>query len=222
MIIFVQIDSTTGNGLGPNFAISSNIGQVSPNTATRQELLNGVYLTVNDASTKITLTSQGNCTNSITVDITNLPFTPTTTSTSCVYTGGGTAIYVVTESTTLPGGGEVLSNLDVDVLREDNSIIVRVSRVLGAGPNILTFTGTVAQYINSDCTSIAGTYTFQITLVPTEIEDTFVLSTANLSLNAAKIISLSVNGDLIGSSSELVNVSGNLYLISGYGVCLNI
>lgn len=96
MIVFVKIDSSTGSGLGPNFLITSNVGQVSPNTATRQELLNGVYLTVNDASTAITITSQGACTTSKTVNIINLPLTPTTTATSCTYTGGGTAVYVVT------------------------------------------------------------------------------------------------------------------------------
>lgn len=94
MIVFVKIDSTTGNGLGPNFAVTSNFGFVSPALITRQELLDGFHFNVNNSATKIILTSQGNCTNSFEIDIINIPPTTTTTTKSCEFTGGGSAFFV--------------------------------------------------------------------------------------------------------------------------------
>lgn len=100
MIVFVQIDPTTGNGLGPNFVVTADVGTVSPGVSTRTDLLNGVYFTVSNSAQKIKLTSQGNCTNSIEVAITNIPPTTTTTTKSCSFNNAANATFIIPPPTT--------------------------------------------------------------------------------------------------------------------------
>lgn len=241
MIVFVKIDPTTGNGLGPNFIVSSNFGSVSPASATRNDLLDGVYFTVNDAATKITLTSQGSCTNSFEVNIINLPPTTTTTSTttkSCQFTGGGSAIIVptttssttlapttttsttqgppTTSTTTLPPTGKIA----VRPLNLDGFIGIAANRISGTNPNSLTFTGTAVQYTDTACSVVAGNYPFSFTLTANDNAEVFGIPTANPALPRMKITSLTVNGSIvINLSPKTITVGLNTYVIEGFNVC---
>ena len=70
--IMVRSESadSIGNNLGPNFSISANIGVVVPNTATKNELISGKILTVDESASTIILTSSGGtCANTLSINI---------------------------------------------------------------------------------------------------------------------------------------------------------
>lgn len=59
-----------GENLGPNFSISSDVGGVAPNTATKSELISGKILTVDSSASTISITSLNeSCTNSLLLNI---------------------------------------------------------------------------------------------------------------------------------------------------------
>jgi hypothetical protein len=58
MVIFFKITSL-GDGLGPNFILSDNFGLTNPFEFTRDELLAGVTIDVNDLATDIFVSSTG-------------------------------------------------------------------------------------------------------------------------------------------------------------------
>jgi hypothetical protein len=96
MIVFVKISSSAGNGLGPEFVLTSDAGSVTPSVVTKTQLIAGIYVTVSDLAKKIKITSQGSkCTNFIEQAITGI--TTTTTSTTSTTTTSTT-----TSTTTAP------------------------------------------------------------------------------------------------------------------------
>ena len=68
MQVLVKLNSGLGASTGPDFAITANVGTVSPSTATKAELLAGKYFTVDNTATSITITSIGGC-GTITINI---------------------------------------------------------------------------------------------------------------------------------------------------------
>jgi hypothetical protein len=72
MQVLLQLNNNIGADLGP-FQLAANVGSITPTTATRTQMLEGIITTVSDNATSITVTSTGNCTNSITLPIQNLP-----------------------------------------------------------------------------------------------------------------------------------------------------
>ncbi len=69
MIVVVTLNSGLGADLGPNFTLTANVGTVSPNTATKAELLAGKSVIIDDTATQVTITSTGTCTNSLTLNV---------------------------------------------------------------------------------------------------------------------------------------------------------
>ena len=69
MNVLLTLNAGQGLSLGKNFTLSANSGTVVPNTATLQELLNGKTVVAADAATSIIITSIGECTNSLTLNI---------------------------------------------------------------------------------------------------------------------------------------------------------
>lgn len=67
--ILVTLNSGQGANLGPNFVLTADFGSVSPSAATLSELLSGKNVTVDDLATQITITSTGDCNNSLTLNI---------------------------------------------------------------------------------------------------------------------------------------------------------
>jgi len=69
--IMVRSESgSIGENLGPNFSISSNVGVVIPDTVTKNELISGKILTVDELASTIILTSlSGTCANTLSINI---------------------------------------------------------------------------------------------------------------------------------------------------------
>jgi hypothetical protein len=78
MNILVTLNSGLGADTGPNFNLTTNVGSVTPSTATKAELLAGKFVDVDPSATQITVTSTGICTTSIVLTITGQTTTTTT------------------------------------------------------------------------------------------------------------------------------------------------
>jgi len=84
MYILVKLNQNQGLDLGPTLTLTANVGTLMPATATLFELLIGVTVLADDTATQVFVTSEGICTNTLTLDI--LPATTTTTSTTSTTT----------------------------------------------------------------------------------------------------------------------------------------
>jgi hypothetical protein len=91
-----------GSNLGPNFNLTSDAGTVTPSTATRAQLLAGLIVSVNDATTSVTVTSTGPCANSITQSLPCPPLTTTTTTSTSTTTTTASPTTTTTSTTTSP------------------------------------------------------------------------------------------------------------------------
>jgi len=106
MNVLVTLNSGLGAQLGPNFNLTADVGIVYPSTVSLAQLLSGIYVTVLDNAQIITVTSTGECTNSIELVIAEC----TTTTTSTTSTTSTTTTTTTVECTQfvllgLNGGG---------------------------------------------------------------------------------------------------------------------
>lgn len=123
MYIFVKLNKDQGGDLGPNFTLTTNVGVLTPSTATLADLLIGITVSADDTATQIFITSQGICTNTLTLNISpatttttsTTSTTTTTTNTDCILSGGTVkkATYVYYPDTFIFGdiGGSGLNNI---------------------------------------------------------------------------------------------------------------
>lgn len=72
MTVRITLDSNIGTDLGP-FNLTADIGTVTPSTATRAQLISGLDVVVDIEATELTVTSTGNCTNTLQMTITGIP-----------------------------------------------------------------------------------------------------------------------------------------------------
>jgi hypothetical protein len=72
MNILVTLNSGLGTDMGPNYTLTANVGSVLPSSVTQTQLLAGVTVAVDDTAGSITVTSLGNCTNSLVLPITGV------------------------------------------------------------------------------------------------------------------------------------------------------
>jgi len=105
MYITVKLNSGQGASLGPNFTLSTDSGAITPNIATLDNLLIGVYCTVSNYATKVYVTSQGDCINTLTLNIPGVSTTTTTTTygpttTTTTTTSGPTTTTTTSSGTT--------------------------------------------------------------------------------------------------------------------------
>jgi hypothetical protein len=91
--------SSLGSGLGPEFILSDNFGLTNPYKFTKQQLLDGVIITVNNNATKVFVKSTGGWCNDCCIDESNFYILPTTT-TSTSTTTSTTSTSTSTTSTT--------------------------------------------------------------------------------------------------------------------------
>jgi hypothetical protein len=123
MNITLTLTAGLGTDLGPNFNLTSNVGSVTPSTATKTELTTGKSVSVDDAATQVTITSTGTCTNALTLNISGIPATTTTTTTTeaptttttteaptTTTTTTTTEAPTTTTTTTAAGGGTIVIN----------------------------------------------------------------------------------------------------------------
>jgi hypothetical protein len=101
MNILLTLNSGLGANLGPNFNLTSNSGHtVTPNTATRSELIAGKSITVSpDGATNIFVTSTGDCTNTLVLSIAGITTSTTTSTTSTSTTAAPTTSTTSTSTT---------------------------------------------------------------------------------------------------------------------------
>lgn len=107
MIVRITLDSSIGADLGP-FNLTANSGSVVPNTATRTQLTNGLNVTASNSATTLTVTSTGNCTNALTMNITSIP------------------VYVSNITSSLDSDPTSIGDVRVQYTRSsDNSVVTR-------------------------------------------------------------------------------------------------
>lgn len=128
MNVVVTLNPGLGAQLGPDFNLTANVGIVYPSTATLIQLLAGLTVTVLDSADIITITSTGQCTNSIELNIvectTTTTSTTSTTSTTTTTTtvqcsqfeiiglnGGGTWEAITCDGLTITGAIEALETI---------------------------------------------------------------------------------------------------------------
>ena len=80
--VIVTIEPYFGHDISDNFYIFSNVGVPSPDTATREELIAGLIVSVDDLATIITLKCTGLCGNDEKNDIILVIGGTTTTTTT--------------------------------------------------------------------------------------------------------------------------------------------
>ena len=95
--ITLTLGAELGINLGPNFNLTADVGSVTPSTATKSELLAGKNVSVDNTATQVTVTSTGDCTNSITQ---NIPCNPPTTTTTTTTTTEAPTTTTTTEAPT--------------------------------------------------------------------------------------------------------------------------
>lgn len=82
-LVTITLNSPVGGSVGPTLFLTSDVGVVSPNTATVTQLLAGFIVTLDDAATYVTVSDDGGCKISIQLF---LPTTTTSTTTSTTST----------------------------------------------------------------------------------------------------------------------------------------
>ena len=93
-----------GSSLGPNFNLTADVGSVTPSSATKSELLSGIFVDVDPSATQITITSVGVCTNSLVLTISGQTTTTTTSAVASFVLGrdGANFFTACTKYTTEP------------------------------------------------------------------------------------------------------------------------
>lgn len=101
MDVLLTLDSGMGYSLGPNFNLTANPGHtVTPNTATRAELIAGKMVSVSpEGATIIFVTSTGACTNQLLINIAGITTSTTTSTTSTSTTSTSTTAAPTTTTT---------------------------------------------------------------------------------------------------------------------------
>jgi hypothetical protein len=120
MNILVTLNSGIGVDSGPNYTLTANVGSVLPSSVTKTQLLAGVTVAVSNSAASITVTSIGNCTNSLVLPITGVksatvymnsfvdyPYGYATSGEACTL-GGVTGVTSIVYYTGVLGNGTVL------------------------------------------------------------------------------------------------------------------
>jgi hypothetical protein len=70
MNVKVTLNTGLGVDMGPNYVLTTDIGEVLPSHVTQTQLLAGVTVSIDDNASFVKVTSLGNCTNSLNITIT--------------------------------------------------------------------------------------------------------------------------------------------------------
>jgi len=107
MNVLLTLNAGLGDSLGDNFVLTANVGTVTPNTATKAQLLAGKLLTLNDTASIVTITSEGVCTNSVSFNIYGITTTSTTTAAPTTTTTAGPTTTTTAGPTTTTTAGPI-------------------------------------------------------------------------------------------------------------------
>lgn len=98
-LLTITLNSPVGASVGPTVSLTTDVGVVSPNTATVAQLLAGFVVILDDAATVVNVVSTGAC--NLTIPIA-LPTTTSTTSTTTTSTTSTTTSSTTTTTTVCP------------------------------------------------------------------------------------------------------------------------
>jgi hypothetical protein len=113
MDILLTLNSGLGADLGPNFTLATNNGgTITPNTATKTELLAGKSVSVSDASTIVFVQSVGVCTTQLSINIAGIT-TSTTSTTTAAITSTTTSTSTTSTSTSTTSTSTTLAPIPV-------------------------------------------------------------------------------------------------------------
>ena len=105
MNVLLTLNAGLGDSLGNNFVLTANDGVVTPNSATKAELLAGKMVSVNNNASVVTITSEGVCTNSVSFNIYGVTTTTTTTAAPTTTTTSGPTTTTTAGPTTTTTAG---------------------------------------------------------------------------------------------------------------------
>jgi len=157
--------------------------------------------------------------NSIVVNTLFVSVTPL--STSCTSNGSCIPPTTTTTTTTINPSPSART-ITIQPFNADMSIVIEAGRTSGStNPDLLTFTGIVRRYSDTNCTIVNNQYNFNLTLPANALYNSANLTAWNPSPRM-KIESLSVNGNVITQNPQNITVNGNVYTIAGFNVCKQI
>jgi hypothetical protein len=181
--IRITLGGGLGSTLGPTFNLTANVGTVTPATATKSQLVSGYYVVVDDAASTVTITSVGECTNSISAGIPCSTTTTTSTSTTTT-TAPPTTTTTTTEATTTTTTAEPTTTTTTEAttttttFSPDPCNCVEVS-ITSAGGEVATFNcfGQNENYVYMN----AGTYHICAAVIGGLLQAEIVSGTGTLS-----------------------------------------
>jgi hypothetical protein len=161
MFVTVTLNSQHGITLGPRFYLSCNVGTPKPSFATLSELLAGKVIEVPDSATQIIVTSNGACTNSITLTIGEIPTTTTTTAAPTTTTAAPTTTTAAPTTTTAAPTTTTAAPTTTTAAPTTTS-----TTTSGGGAPACTYNG-LTVVCDTTTTTTAGYTTFLITFTST-------------------------------------------------------
>jgi len=198
-VITLTLGAGLGANLGPNFNLTTNVGSVTPSTATKSELIAGKSVSVNDAATQVTVTSTGACTNSITQAIpcgppttttttTVAPTTTTTTSTTSTTTVAPTTTTTTAGPTTTTTTTVAPTTTTTTTFAPTTTTTTTVAPTTTTTTTVAPTTTTTSTTTTTTTTSTTSTTTTTTTTVPpttttTTVEPTTTTTTAVIELS---------------------------------------
>jgi hypothetical protein len=136
--ITLTLGAGLSSSLGPNFNLTADVGDVTPSTATKTELLLGKSVSVDDSATEVTITSVGVCTASITQMI------PCIETTTIIDIGTNESLDIAIDLSNMTVNGVTVTDvIGTDPNTPGNGASVRTSQI-GTYNIVLTYDSTIS------------------------------------------------------------------------------
>lgn len=104
---------------------------------------------------------------------------------------------------------------------QDGFFGILVTKESGSNPDNLNFGLQIARHVSGSCTGASSSFSFGATLDAGDASNFAGTTTQNSSVSA-RVVSLTVNGNLITTSPQTITVGTTTYIIKGYSVCVNL
>jgi hypothetical protein len=139
------------------------------------------------------------------------PFVPSPSTTTST-----TTVAPTTTTTTTP----IPNLIRLTPANSDGFFGLIMERLSGVNPDNLVFSMQIDAYTASNCTGGSNSYSFNPSLDAGESFDFDGLQSEDPTRQSAKIVSLTVTGgNIITTSPQSITVNGTVYVIEGFNVC---